>query len=189
MATTQQPTTPAASTITQWRIDAAHTRVEFAVKHLMITTVRGHFADVDGTVRENAADLTQSLIEVSMKAASVDTGVEQRDAHLRSPDFFDAEQFPSITFRSTRIAKTDDGEYKVTGALTIHGVSKPVVLDVVEEGRGGDPWGGQRAGFTATTKIDRRDFGLTWNQPLENSGVVVGTDVKITLDVQLVRQD
>jgi polyisoprenoid-binding protein YceI len=188
MATTQKPAAPASS-ISQWRVDPAHTRVEFAVKHLMITTVRGHFADVDGTVREDATDPRRSSIEVSIKAASVDTGVDQRDAHLRSPDFFDAEQFPSLTFRSTNIAPAGENKLKVTGDLTIKGVTKPVVLDVTEEGRGGDPWGGNRAGFSATAKIDRRDFGLTWNQALEKGGWAVANEVRINLDIQLVRQD
>ena len=187
MSTAQKPAP--ASPITQWRVDAAHTRAEFAVKHLMITTVRGHFGDVDGTVREDSADPTHSTIEVSLKVASISTGVEQRDAHLRSPDFFDADQFPSITFRSTRIVPAGDDKLQVTGDLTIKGVTKSVVLAVTEEGRGGDPWGGQRAGFSATTKIDRRDFGLNWNQALEAGGFAVGHEVKITLDIQLVRQD
>jgi polyisoprenoid-binding protein YceI len=187
MSTAQKPAP--ASPITQWRVDPAHTRAEFAVKHLMITTVRGHFGDVDGTVREDSADPTRSTIEVSLKVASISTGVEQRDAHLRSPDFFDADQFPSLTFRSTRIVAAGDDKLQVTGDLTIKGVTKPVVLAVTEEGRGGDPWGGQRAGFSATTKIDRRDFGLNWNQALEAGGFAVGHEVKITLDIQLVRQD
>jgi polyisoprenoid-binding protein YceI len=188
MATAQKPAAPASS-ISQWRVDPAHTRAEFAVKHLMITTVRGHFSDVDGTVREDSADPTRSSIEVSIKVASLDTGVDQRDAHLRSPDFFDAEQFPSLTFRSTRIVPAGEDKLQVTGDLTIKGVTKSVVLDVTEEGRGGDPWGGQRAGFSATGKIDRRDFGLNYNQALETGGWAVGHDVKINLDVELIRQD
>lgn len=188
MATAQQPT-PATQGISQWRVDPSHTRAEFAVKHLMITTVRGHFADIDGTVREDTADPTRSSIEVSLKTASVDTGVEQRDTHLRSPDFFDAEQFPSISFRSTRIVPKGDNELQVTGDLTIKGVTKSVVLDVTEEGRGKDPWGGNRAGLSATAKIDRRDFGLDWNQALELGGWAVGHEVKINLDIELIRQD
>jgi len=188
MATTQKPAAPASS-ISQWRVDPAHTRAEFAVKHLMITTVRGHFADVDGTVHEDATNPSRSSIEVSIKVASLDTGVEQRDAHLRSPDFFDVEQFPSLTFRSTNIAPAGENKLRVTGDLTIKGVTKPVVLDVTEEGRRGDPWGGQRAGFSATTKIDRRDFGLNYNQALETGGWVVGHEVKINLDIELIRQD
>ncbi len=188
MATAQKPAAPASS-ISQWRIDPAHTRAEFAVKHLMITTVRGHFADVDGTVHEDATDPSRSSIEVSIKVASIDTGVEQRDAHLRSPDFFDAEQFPSLTFRSTNVAPAGENKLKVTGDLTIKGVTKPVVLDVTEEGRRSDPWGGNRSGFSATTKIDRRDFGLDYNQALETGGWVVGHEVKINLDIELIRQD
>lgn len=186
MATTQQPT---ASTISQWRVDPSHTRVEFAVKHLMITTVRGHFADVDGTVREDSNDFTKSSIEVSMKVASIDTSEPKRNEHLRSADFFDAENFPSLSFRSTRVTARSGDKFQVTGDLTIHGVTKSVVLDVTEEGRGNDPWGGTRSGFSATTKIDRRDFGLVWNQALELGGVAVANEVKINLDVELIRQD
>jgi polyisoprenoid-binding protein YceI len=186
MSTTAQPT---ATTLSQWRVDKAHTSVEFAVKHMMITTVRGRFTDVDGTVRADESDSTKSTIEVSIAAASLDTREPQRDAHLRSADFLDAEQFPSIAFRSTRIESLGKDRLRVTGELTIHGVSKSVVLDVTDEGHGKDPWGGERRGFSATTQVDRRDFGLNWNQALEFGGWLVGNEVKITLDIQLVRQD
>jgi polyisoprenoid-binding protein YceI len=185
MATTQQPS----STLTQWRVDRAHSTVEFAVKHMMITTVRGRFAEVDGTVRWDEANQSRSQVEVSIKASSIDTRTAERDAHLRSPDFLDADKYPEITFRSTRIENQGGKRLKISGDLTIHGVTRPVVLEANEEGRGKDPWGGQRAGFSATTILDRRDFGLTWNQALETGGWLVGHEIKVNLDIQLVRQD
>lgn len=186
MATTQQPQ----SVITQWRVDPAHTNVEFAVKHMMISTVRGRFAEVDGTVRLDTSNLVASRVEVSIKAASIDTRVADRDAHLRSADFLDVEKYPEITFRSTHLERTGSNHSSVAGDLTIHGVTRPVMLEVTEEGQGKDPWGGERAGYSATTTIDRRDYGLLWNQALEQSGGwLVGHDVKITMDVELVRQD
>lgn len=185
MATTQQ----AKSTVTQWRIDPAHTNVEFAVKHMMITTVRGRFTEVDGTVTHDDTTPANSRLEVSIKAASIDTRVDQRDAHLRSPDFLDVEKYPEITFRSTRVERTGNERLRIAGDLTIHGVTRPIMLDVKEEGRGKDPWGGERAGFSATTTIDRSEYGLVWNQALEHGGWLVGQDVKITIDAELVRQD
>jgi polyisoprenoid-binding protein YceI len=186
MATTQQPQ----SVVTQWRVDPAHTSVEFAVKHMMISTVRGRFAEVDGTVRLDTSNLVASRVEVSIKAASIDTRVADRDAHLRSADFLDVEKYPEITFRSTHLERTGSNHLSVAGDLTIHGVTRPVMLEVTEEGQGKDPWGGERAGYSATTTIDRRDYGLLWNQALEQSGGwLVGHDVKITMDVELVRQD
>ncbi len=184
MATTQHP-----GTVTQWRVDHAHSTVEFAVKHMMITTVRGRFHDLDGTVRLDETAPSASSVEVSIKAATIDTGVADRDAHLRSPDFLDVERYPEITFRSTRVDPQGKGRLRITGDLTIHGVARPVVLDATEEGRGKDPWGGERVGFSATTSIDRRDFGLVWNQTLEQGGWLVGHEIKINLDMQLVRLD
>jgi polyisoprenoid-binding protein YceI len=186
MATTQQPVAP---TITQWRIDASHTSVGFAVKHMMISTVRGHFGAVDGTVRADPNDWTRSSIEVSIQADSIDTREDKRDAHLRSADFFDVEQYPTITFKSTRIESGGSHRYRVTGDLTIRGVTKPVTLDVAEEGQRKDPWGGERAGFSASATVDRSEFGLNWNQALEFGGWLVGNEIKIVLDVQFVRQD
>jgi polyisoprenoid-binding protein YceI len=186
MATTQQPTAP---TITQWRVDPSHSHVEFAVKHMMISTVKGRFSDIDGTVAADGTDWTHASIEVSIKAASIDTRDEKRDAHLRSADFFDAETYPSITFRSTRIVAAGTDQYRVAGDLTIHGVTKPVTLDVTAEGQGKDPWGGERVGFSASTRIDRQDFGLSWNQALDLGGVLVGNDIRISLDIELLRQD
>jgi len=185
MTATQQPK----STVTQWRVDPAHTNAEFAVKHMMITTVRGRFMGVDGTVTQDDANPANSRIEVSIKTASIDTRVPERDAHLRSADFLDAEKFPAITFRSTKIEHVGNERLRVAGDLTIHGVTRPIMLDVREEGHGKDPWGGERAGFSATATIDRREYGLNWNQALEHGGWLVGHEVKITLDVELIRQD
>ncbi len=185
MATTQQA---APTTVTQWRLDPTHSNVEFAVKHMMITTVRGRFNEVDGTLQYDEKDQTHSSLEVSIKTASIDTRTADRDAHLRSPDFFDVEKYPTMTFRSTRVEVTGSKRLRIEGDLTIRGVTKPVVLEATEEGRGKDPWGGDRAGFSATTTIDRHDFGLEWNKALETGGWLVGQEVKVTLDIQLVRQ-
>jgi polyisoprenoid-binding protein YceI len=181
---TTAPTTALSST---WAIDPAHTDVGFAVKHLMISTVRGRFGSVRGTIRLDEANLAASSVEVEIDAASIDTRQEQRDAHLRSADFFDVERFPLITFRSRAVEAVGEGRFKVTGGLTIHGVTREVVLDAADEGRGVDPWGNRKAAFTAETRIDRREFGLGWNQALEAGGVLVANEIRITLDVQAVR--
>jgi len=174
--------------LTTWSIDRAHSHVEFAVRHLMISTAKGRFTEVSGTVRSDDADPAKGEVDIAIDVASIDTREAQRDAHLRSADFFDAENFPTITFKSRRLSEVKGGRFKIVGDLTIHGVTREVVLDVTSEGRGKDPWGGERAGFNATTKIKRSDFGLTWNQLLETGGVAVGDDVKISVDVELVKQ-
>jgi polyisoprenoid-binding protein YceI len=173
---------------TTWAIDPAHSEVGFAVKHLMVATVKGVFRTFSGKIVLNEQNLAASSIEADIDVASIDTRQEQRDAHLRSADFFDAENFPTITFRSTKIERVRHGYLRAVGELTIRGVTREVVLDVEETGRGGDPWGGQRIGYSAVTKIKRDDFGLTWNQALETGGVMVSSEVKITLDVQVVKQ-
>ena len=174
---------------TAWTLDATHSQVEFAVKHMMFTTVRGRFADVEGTVTLDDAAPGRSSVEVTIRTDSVDTRVEARDAHLCGEDFFHAEEHPTITFRSRGVegslAKPGDA-FRVVGDLTIRGVTREVVLDAVFEGTGTDPWGNTRSGFSAVTAIDRRDFGLTWNQGLETGGVLVGHEVKIKLEVQAV---
>jgi polyisoprenoid-binding protein YceI len=179
----------AEQTRTTWKIDPAHSSVEFAVRHLMITTVRGRFTGVQGTVDDDGADPAKSAVDVVIDPATIDTREAQRDAHLRSADFFDVEKFPTMTFRSTGIDGRPGERFKLTGELTIHGVTRPVVLDVESEGQVKDAWGGLRSGFTATTKIKRSDFGLTWNQLLEAGGMAVSDDVKISLDIQLVKAD
>lgn len=174
---------------TTWNLDATHSQVEFAVKHMMFTTVRGRFGDVTGTITLDGDTPARSAVEVTIQAASLDTRVADRDAHLRSADFFDVERYPTLTFRSRRVegspAKAGDA-FKVVGDLTIRGVTREVVLDARFEGTGTDPWGNARSGFSAEAVIDRRDFGLTWNQALEAGGVLVGHEVKIELQVQAV---
>lgn len=178
-------TTPAG--LTTWKIDAAHSHVEFAVKHMMIATVKGRFTDVAGTVQSADGDPAAGRVDVSIGTASIDTREPQRDAHLRSADFFDAETYPAITFTSTRIDRVTGEGFRLVGNLTIHGVTREVALDVTAEGRGKDPWGGERAGFSAKTAIKRSDYGLLWNQALETGGLLVGDDVKINIDLELVK--
>jgi polyisoprenoid-binding protein YceI len=183
-------TTAAPEATSTWTIDATHTLVEFSAKHMMITTVKGRLSDVKGAIVVDEANPGASHVEVEAAAASLSTGVDQRDGHLRSADFLDVEQFPAITFRSTRIegAYTAPGDsFRVTGDLTIRGTTREVVLDATYEGRGKDPWGGERVSFAASGKIDRRDFGLTWNQALETGGILVGNDIRISVEVQAVK--
>ena len=176
------------SNATQWSIDPAHTQIEFSVKHMMFTTVRGQFSDFEGSVELDTDNPAESSVSVTIDAASIDTGVSDRDAHLKSGDFFDVENHPEITFRSTRVEGPieEGGSFEIVGDLTIHGVTREVTLEATFEGTGTDPWGGTRAGFAAETAIDRRDFGLTWNQALETGGVLVGQEVTISLQVQAV---
>ena len=182
MATTQAP----AKTST-WKIDPSHSNVEFAVKHLMISTVKGHFADVEGEIVIADDEPTRSSVKATLKAASIDTRTGQRDDHLRSADFLDATNFPELTFTSTRITG-DASEFKVVGNLTIRGVTREITLEATNEGSGKDPWGGERIGFSAKTKLDRREFGLTWNQAIEAGGVVVGNEVKVSIEIEAVKQ-
>jgi polyisoprenoid-binding protein YceI len=180
------PATATAAPATTWTIDPAHSHIEFAIRHLMISTVKGRFGDVQGTVLLDDGDLSRSRVEVTIPVASIDTRVAQRDDHLRSGDFFEVERFPHITFTSRRVEPAGDG-LRITGDLTIRDVTREVALDVTSEGRGGDPWGGQRAGFSAATKIKREEFGLTYNQALETGGVLLGDDVKISIEVELLK--
>jgi polyisoprenoid-binding protein YceI len=172
---------------TTWQIDAAHSAVEFAVKHMMFTTVRGRFKDVKGTIEVDEQNPDRSEIA----AASIDTGVADRDAHLRSADFLDVENHPTITFRSKRVEgamKKEGDRFKVVGDLTIRGKAMEVTLDSVYLGTGKDPWGNLKGGAEATTKLDRRDWGLMWNQALETGGILVANEVKIEVQVQAVKQ-
>ncbi|HEY5220208.1 MAG TPA: YceI family protein [Gemmatimonadaceae bacterium] len=175
-------------TSTNWTIDTTHSTAEFAVKHLMISTVKGRFGKVDGTVSVTDATPAVVAVDVTIPVASIDTREEKRDAHLRSPDFFDAEKFPTITFKSTGFSGSTTAEFQLTGNLTIHGVTRAVTLKGEAAGTVKDPWGGERSGFSAATKINRKDFGLTWNAALEAGGVVVGEEVKISIEVELVKQ-
>jgi polyisoprenoid-binding protein YceI len=172
---------------TTWKIDTAHSSVEFAVKHMMFTTVKGRFLDVGGTIRFDPADPAGGRADITIATASIDTREAQRDAHLKSADFFDVERFPAITFKSTRIEGTPES-FTMTGDLTIRDVTRPIALGVTFEGSGRDPWGGERAGYTATGRLNRKDFGLTWNAALESGGWLVGDEVKITLEVQLAKE-
>ncbi|HKM46775.1 MAG TPA: YceI family protein [Terriglobales bacterium] len=179
--------TPQTATST-WNIDPVHSVAEFKVKHMMISNVKGQFTRVKGALVLDETDVTNSRVEASIDAASINTREEQRDAHLKSADFFDVEKFPTLSFQSTRVTRVADGELAVAGELTIHGVTRKVVFTV--EGPtapGKDPWGNTRIGLSATTKISRKDFGLTWNAALETGGILVGDEVTITLDVQFVK--
>jgi polyisoprenoid-binding protein YceI len=177
---------PGTAAKTAWKLDPVHSIVEFSAKHLMITTVKGRVTDIEGTIYTDEKNPTNSSVEATLKAVSLDTRTDQRDQHLRSADFLDVEKYPEIRFRSTRI-QGDKPKFKLTGDLTIRDVTKPITLDVEFEGETKDPWGGERVGFSATGKIDRREFGLTWNQALETGGVVVGNEIKISLEVQAVK--
>lgn len=181
-------TTATASTVSTWNIDPAHTAAEFKVKHMMISNVKGKFTGISGTLKLDEADPTRSSIEATIPVTTLSTGDEQRDAHLKSADFFDAEKLPTFTFKSTEVKPIGSGEYGVAGELTLHGVTKPVTFTVEgPSAPGKDPWGNTRIGLSATTKINRKDFGLTWNAALETGGVMVGEDVSITLDVEFIK--
>jgi polyisoprenoid-binding protein YceI len=171
---------------TQWKLDPTHTLVEFSAKHLMITTVKGRIVDVEGVITIDERNPANSSVEATLKGASLDTRTEQRDQHLRSADFLHVEKYPEITFRSTRIEGGRD-EFKLTGDLTIRDVTRPITLDVRFEGQTKDPWGGERIGFSASGKIDRRDFGLVWNQLMETGGVAVGNEIKIAIEVEAIK--
>ena len=180
-------TSTAVETRNTWTIDPSHTTVEFVAKHMMITTVKGRFAELTGTIVADEGNLSDSSVEATLQAASLDTRSEQRDAHLRSPDFLDVENYPEVTFKSTAISGTKQS-FTVTGDLTIRGVTRPITLDATFEGEGKDPWGGTRASFSAHGKFDRRDFGLTWNVALETGGILVSNEVKINIEAQAVLQ-
>lgn len=170
-----------------WNFDPSHSQIGFAVRHMLISKVRGAFTKWSGSVDLDESRIEDSFVSVSIDAASVDTSEPKRDEHLRSPDFFDVASHPTITFASTRVNDLGNGSLEVVGDLTIKGVTREATLQVTETGRGTDPWGGQRIGFEAKVTINRRDFGLTWNQALEAGGVLVGDKVEIALDVQAVR--
>jgi polyisoprenoid-binding protein YceI len=176
-------------TPTQWQIDPTHSAAHFKVRHLMISNVRGEFSKLSGSVMLDPVDPTRSTVEVSLETASVNTREPQRDEHLRSADFFDVANYPVITFRSKQIAAAGPGEFKVTGDLTIRGVTKEVAFDV--EGPTPpvkDPWGNVKAGVTAEAKINRKDFGLVWNALVEGGGVMVGDEVSITIEAELAQK-
>jgi polyisoprenoid-binding protein YceI len=182
--------TPVADATSTWTIDPTHTLVEFSAKHMMITTVKGRFAEVGGTIVLDEENPGRSSLEVEIATSSLDTRVEQRDAHLRSADFLDVETYPALTFRSKRVEggfREEGDRFRLVGDLTIRGVTREVTLDAVYEGRGIDPWGGERVSFSAETRIDRRDFDLTWNVALEAGGILVSNEIRISLEAQAVR--
>jgi polyisoprenoid-binding protein YceI len=170
-----------------WSFDPTHTLVEFAVKHMMFTTVKGRFGEVAGELLLDERQPERSKVTARIAAASIDTRTPQRDEHLRSADFLDAASHPELVFESTAVERVGVGRYRVRGDLTIRDVTREVELEVREEGRGRDPWGGDRIGFSASATLDRGAFGLTWNQALEAGGVLVGNEVRIALEVQAVR--
>lgn len=169
-------------------LDPVHTHIGFSVRHMMISKVRGRFSAFNGSLIVGD-EPEQASVEVEIDLSSVDTKDPQRDSHLRSPDFFDVVNYPTMTFRSTRVSSIDGDSFRIDGTLTLHGVTLPVVLDAVFDGVGTDPYGGQRLGFSAAGEIDREAFGLTWNQTLETGGVLVGKRVRIDIEAELVRQE
>ena len=181
-------TTSSPASVTTWKLDPAHSHAEFKVKHMMISNVKGSFSGLSGTLSEHPTDSSLSRVEASIDVATINTGDAQRDGHLKSADFFEAEKYPTMTFKSTKVERKADDEYRVTGDLTIHGVTKPVTFAV--EGPSApnkDPWGNTRIGLSATTKINRKDFGLNWNAALETGGILVGEDVQIALELQFIK--
>jgi polyisoprenoid-binding protein YceI len=179
---------PLAALAATWNIDPEHSTIGFKVKHLMVSNVQGNFGKYTGTVDINDKDITRSKVEVSIDTSSINTNVVKRDDHLRSADFFDVAKYPAMTFVSKKVAKAGKDKLKVTGDLTLHGVTKEVVLAVEgpsQESK--DPWGNLRKGASATAKINRKDFGLTWNKALETGGVVVGDEISITLEIEMIK--
>jgi polyisoprenoid-binding protein YceI len=175
---------PALAGAATWDLDPAHTSVQFSVRHLMVSTVRGAFSKVAGTVEADEADPTRAKIQATIDPASIDTRNEKRDGHLKGPDFLDVEKYKTITFTSKKIERGAAGHFKVTGDLNLHGVTREVVLDVEATPEIKDPWGKTRAGAQATATISRKDFGVTWNQTLDAGGVAVGDEVTVTIDVE-----
>lgn len=171
-----------------WRLDTAHTNASFAVKHMVVTTVRGRFTRVDADVQVDEEDLTRSRATVTIDVASIDTGEPQRDAHLRSADFFDVERHPVMTFTVTDIARSADQRYRITGDLTIKGVTRPVTFDAEVVGPAKNPWGQEVIGVAAEAKVNRKEWGLTWNAPLELGGWLIGDEVRLYFDAELVKQ-
>lgn len=179
---------PTLSLAAVWNIDAEHSNIGFKVRHLMVSNVKGSFEKVSGAIDINEKDITKSAINVTIDTASINTNVQKRDDHLRSADFFEVATYPTMTFVSKKVAKAGKDKLKVTGDLTIRGVTREVVLDVVGPTTEiKDPWGNIKRGASATTKINRKDFGLVWNKVLETGGVAVGDEVQISIEVELVK--
>lgn len=172
---------------TTWNIDTAHSAVHFSVRHMVVSKTRGRFTKWSGQIAFDPGNPAASSVQVTIDPASVNTEDAQRDAHLRSPDFFDVEKYPQASFKSTKVEEAGSDKYRITGDLTVHGVTKPVILETVFEGSAKDPWGGERAGFAATASLDRREFGLGWNKVLEAGGVLVGDKIELTLEIEAVK--
>jgi polyisoprenoid-binding protein YceI len=188
LAATLTVSSPAATTT--WQIDPAHTAAGFSVKHMMIATVRGQFKGVTGTVNWDDQDLSNSIVDVTIDTNTVDTGEPKRDADLKSANFFDVAHYPAITFKSTKIERISAAKMKVAGNLTIHGITKPIVLDV--EGPSGaikDPYGNTRVALNATTTVNRMDYGVKWNAKMDGGGIVVGDDVNINIDLEMIKKE
>jgi polyisoprenoid-binding protein YceI len=182
-------TTADTQTTTTWQIDPAHTQVGFVVKHMMFAKVRGAFNEFSGTIVQGEnGDLAGGSFSATIQSGSVDTGNADRDGHLRSGDFFDSENFPTLTFSSVGVERIGEGQLKVTGDITIRDITKTITLDLTESGTGVDPWGNMRIGIQAEGTINRKEFGLMWNQALEAGGVLVGDEVTLTIEAQAVSQ-
>ncbi|MEZ4443560.1 MAG: YceI family protein [Polyangiaceae bacterium] len=174
-------------TTSNWNLDTTHSSIGFTVRHMVFAKVRGRFASWQGKVELDPDDLTRARVDVEIDATSIDTGVADRDNHLRSGDFLDTEQYPKLRFVSSKVEKVEGDRYRIHGALTIRDVTRDVVLDAEYGGLAIDPWGNRRVAFTATASLDRREFGLTWNQVLEAGGVLVGERIDVEIDVQAVK--
>lgn len=185
---TTPSTTPETKHVVTLKIDPSHSTVEFAVRHLMISTVKGRFTNVEGTVVYDEANPANSTVEATVHLDSIHTSEEKRDTHLRSGDFFEIDKYPTATFKSTKVEKVSDDQFKVSGDLTIRDATQPVVLNATVEGTIRDPWGNQKYGVSATTTLNRKDFGLNWNVALEAGGVMVGDTVKLNIELELVVQ-
>jgi polyisoprenoid-binding protein YceI len=180
--------TPQTETRTTWTFDPAHTSVEFRARHMMISNVRGKFTNVTGTILEDESDPRNTYVEVDIDAASIDTRNEQRDQHLRSADFLDVEHYPIITYKTTNLDFEDEENVKVTGELTLHGVTRPITLEATINGRGPNPWGQYVAGISLKGKLNRKDWGLNWNVALETGGVLVGETINIDIEIEAIKQ-
>jgi polyisoprenoid-binding protein YceI len=168
----------------KWAVDAVHSSIDFSIKHLVIAKVKGNFQSIEATIEADPEDLTTADIEFTVDIASIDTRNADRDNHLRSADFFDIEKYPKLTFKSTKIVKTDDGEYDVTGDLSLHGVTRPETFKITYEGTAKDPWGNEKVGFSGNGSINREDYGLTYNAALETGGVLIGSKVNVTIEIE-----
>ncbi|ALS24675.1 MULTISPECIES: YceI family protein [Paenibacillus] len=173
---------------TKWIVDPTHSSIDFTIRHMMIAKVKGTFHTFEANIEADPTDLTTADVQFSIDLSSIDTRNDDRDAHLRTADFFDIEKYPKLTFQSTQITKTGDGEYNVTGNLNLHGVTRPETFSVTFEGQGKDPWGNEKAGFSGQGSLKRSDYGLTWNAALETGGVLVGDEVKVSIEIEASKQ-